>query len=145
MADSVVDDLLVLDSQNPMLLGYLSKLEKYLTISANQTHETLENFYDIIEVYLDADAGEKTSNIETQLIALCLQRNGFDRWKRTIQLRTSQILKSFGRKLKKYMETVDQEERTVLENRWQQVEVRDGRRKLDKFRNFVSWLAKQSG
>lgn len=145
VADSVVDDLLVLDSQNPMLLGYLTKLEKYLSISTNQTHETLENFYDIIEVYLDADAGEKTSDIETQLIAMCLQRNGFDRWKRTMQLRTSQIVKSFERKLRKYMETVDQEERTVLEQRWQQVSVRDGRRKLDKFRNFVNWLAKQSG
>lgn len=141
----MVDDLLVLDSQNPMLLGYLTKLEKYLSISTNQTYETLENFYDIIEVYLDADAGEKTSNIETQLIAMCLQRNGFDRWKRTMQLRTSQIVKSFERKLKKYMETVDQEERMVLEQRWQQVSVRDGRRKLDKFRNFVNWLAKQSG
>lgn len=145
VADSVVDDLLVLDSQNPMLLGYLIKLETFLGISANQTHETLQSFYDIVEIYLDEDAGEKTSDIESQLIVLCLERNGFDRWKRTMQLRTSQILKSFGRKLKKYMETLDLEERITLEQRWQQVAVRDGQRKLDKFRNFISWLARQSG
>lgn len=145
VADSVVDDLLVLDSQNPKLLDYLTKLEAFLGISANRTHETLQSFYDIVEIYLDADAGQKTSDIETQLIVLCLERNGFDRWKRTMQLRTTQILKSFGRKLGTYMETLDREERITLEQRWQQVSVRDGRRKLVKFRNFISWLARQSG
>jgi len=102
LVDSVVDDLLIVDSQNTILLRYLSSFEDYLAISGNQTKEVLQAFYDIVDVYLDADAAEKTSRIETQFIAFCLQRNGFDRWKRTIQLRTSQLLKSFGTKLKRY-------------------------------------------
>ncbi|KAH8394669.1 hypothetical protein KR222_001452 [Zaprionus bogoriensis] len=145
VADSVVDDLLVLDSQNPKLLAYLTRLETFLMSSGNQTQQTLQHFLDIVEVFLDADVGEKTADIETQLIALCLQRNGFDRWKRTIQLRTSQILKSFGRKLQKYMETVDEEERRSLEQHWKLVGERDGRRKLDKLQSFIGWLARQSG
>ncbi|XP_034478313.1 uncharacterized protein LOC117784627 [Drosophila innubila] len=142
LVDSVVDDLLFLDSQNTILLNYLSSLEDFLAISGNQTKEVLQSFYDIVGVYLDADVAEKTSSIETQLISFLLQRNGFDRWKRTIQLRTTQLLKSFGTKFKRYTETLDQEERVVLEERWKLITVRNGQRKLEKFRNFVTWLAR---
>ncbi|KAM8713514.1 hypothetical protein ACLKA7_013779 [Drosophila subpalustris] len=142
LVDSVVDDLLMVDSQNKVLLSYLSSFEDFLAISGNQTKEVLQSFYDIVGVYLDTDVAEKTSRIETQLIAFLLQRNGFDRWKRTIQLRTTQLLKSFGSKLRRYAETLDQEERAVLEQRWKLITVRNGQRKLEKFRNFVGWLAR---
>ncbi|KAH8299775.1 hypothetical protein KR044_005828, partial [Drosophila immigrans] len=142
LVDGVVDDLLILDSQNSKLLDYLSSCERFLAVSNNQTKEVLQMFYDIVGVYLDADAAEKTSKIETQLIAFCLERNGFDRWKRTIQLRTTQLVKSFGKKIKRYAETLDQEEREVLEQHWKMVSVRNGQRKLEKFRYFISWLAR---
>ncbi|XP_034107134.1 uncharacterized protein LOC117569902 [Drosophila albomicans] len=140
--DGVVDDLLILDSQNSKMLDYLSSCERYLAVSHNHTKETLEFFYDIVDDYLDSDAAEKTTNIETQLIAFCLQRNGFDRWKRTVQLRTNQLLKSFGKKIHKYAESLDKEERLVLEHHWKLVSVRNGQRKLEKFRDFISWLAR---
>ncbi|KAH8371597.1 hypothetical protein KR093_008151, partial [Drosophila rubida] len=140
LLDGVVDDLLVLDSQNSRLRAYLSSCERFLAVSNNQTRGVLQLFYDIVDVYLDADAAEKTSSIETQLVAFCLQRNGFDRWKRTVQLRTAQLIKGFGKKLKRYAETLDQEERAVLEQHWKLVSVRNGQRKLEKFWNFIGWL-----
>lgn len=142
LVDSVVDDLLVLDSQNPIILSYLSNFEAFLVTGDNHTKEALQSFYNIVGVYLDADVAEKTSSIEIQLIAMCLQRTGFDRWKRTIQMRSTQLLKSFGKKLKKYMDTLDPEERLGLELRWKRVISRGGQRKLEKFRDFVTWLAR---
>ncbi|TDG38867.1 hypothetical protein AWZ03_014711 [Drosophila navojoa] len=142
LVDSVVDDLLVLDSQNPIILSYLNSFEVFLRHERNYTAAALQLFYEIVDIYLDADAAEKTSSIEVQLISLCLQRTGFDRWKRTIQMRSTQLLKSFGKKLKRYMNTLDEEERLIVEQRWQQVSARGGQRKLEKFREFVGWLGR---
>ncbi|EDW00890.1 uncharacterized protein LOC6560948 [Drosophila grimshawi] len=141
LVDSVVDDLLVLDSQNSIMLSYLSNFEAFLMRSDNHTKESLQHFFDIVEVFLDADAAEKTTSIEIQLISMCLQRNGFDRWKRTVHMRSTKLLKSFGKKIKKHLDTLDQEERIVIERRWKSVVTRGGQRKLEKFREFIKWLA----
>ncbi|EDX08127.1 GD11627 [Drosophila simulans] len=64
-------------------------------LDANKTEQKLNAFYGVIEEYLDSDTTgyPLRTSIETQLIALCLQRNGFDRWKRTVQTRTAQLEK----------------------------------------------------
>ncbi|ALC40965.1 CG13488 [Drosophila busckii] len=140
LADNVVEDLLLLDSQNSIMLGYLTNFESFLGIGEQQANHTLENFFDIVSQFLDADAAEQADTLETQLIAMCLQRNGFDRWKRTVQLRTTQLVKSFGRKLRKHLDTLDLEERVPVEQRWQHIETRDGQIKLEKLRKFINWL-----
>jgi len=82
----------------------------------------------------------RTSSIETQLIALCLQRNGFDRWKRTVQTRTAQLQKLIYRKLKKHLESIDKEDRLAVERRWKRILTRGGPRRLQKLREFIKWL-----
>ncbi|XP_033156716.1 uncharacterized protein LOC117138617 [Drosophila mauritiana] len=104
LVDYMVEDLIVLDSQNSILLGYLDRFDAFTAVDANKTEQKLNAFYGLIEEYLDSDTtGDplRTSSIETQLIALCLQRNGFDRWKRTVQTRTAQLQKLIYRKLSK--------------------------------------------
>ncbi|XP_023030777.1 uncharacterized protein LOC6641065 [Drosophila willistoni] len=147
VVDNVVEDLLVLDSQNSIILGYLNSFDAFIAVSDNKTEETLDTFYKIVKSYMDDDVAEKTSSIETQLIALCLQRHGFDRWKRTIQLRMGQFQKNLHKKLVKYLDTLDDEERAAVEHRWKHVGLREGasggqQRRLEKLREFVRWLGK---
>jgi len=143
LVDYVVEDLLVIDSQNSVLLGYLDRFDAFTAVNANYTEEKLNAFYDVVEDYLDSDTtGDplRTSSIETQLIALCLQRNGFDRWKRTVQTRTAQLQKLIYRKLKKHLESIDKEDRLAVERRWRRILTRGGPRRLQKLREFVKWL-----
>ncbi|EDV55527.1 uncharacterized protein LOC6547981 [Drosophila erecta] len=143
LVDYVVEDLLVLDSRNPILLGYLDRFDAFTAVAANRTEQKLDAFYVVIEDYLDADTtGDplRTSSIETQLIALCLQRNGFDRWKRTVQTRTAQLQKLIYRKVRMHLESIDREDRMAVERRWRRVLTRGGARRLEKLREFVQWL-----
>nr|NP_001246452.1 uncharacterized protein Dmel_CG13488, isoform B [Drosophila melanogaster]AFH08205.1 uncharacterized protein Dmel_CG13488, isoform B [Drosophila melanogaster] len=143
LVDYVVEDLIVLDSQNSILLGYLDRFDAFTAVNANKTEQKLNAFYGVIEDYLDSDTtGDplRTSSIETQLIALCLQRNGFDRWKRTVQTRTSQLQKLIYRKLRKHLESIDREDRLAVERRWRKILTRGGPRRLEKLREFVKWL-----
>ncbi|KAH8358294.1 hypothetical protein KR084_011836, partial [Drosophila pseudotakahashii] len=145
LVDYVVEDLLVLDSQNSILLGYLDRFDAFTAVNANHTELKLSAFYEVIEDYLDSDTtGDplRASSIETQLIALCLQRNGFDRWKRTVQTRTAQLQKLIYRKLKKHLESIDREDRLAVERRWKRILTRGGPRRLEKLREFVKWLGK---
>ncbi|XP_017005948.2 uncharacterized protein [Drosophila takahashii] len=145
LVDYVVEDLLVLDSQNSILLGYLDRFDVFTAVNANHTELKLNAFYEVIEDYLDSDTtGDplRTSSIETQLLALCLQRNGFDRWKRTVQTRTAQLQKLIYRKLKKHLESIDREDRLAVERRWRRILTRGGPRRLEKLREFVKWLGK---
>jgi len=143
LVDYVVEDLLVVDSQNSVLLGYLDRFDAFTAVNANHTEEKLNAFYDVVGDYLDSDTtGDplRTSSIETQLIALCLQRNGFDRWKRTVQTRTAQLQKLIYRKLKKHLESIDKEDRLAVERRWKRILTRGGPRRLQKLREFIKWL-----
>ncbi|XP_017123662.1 uncharacterized protein LOC108143661 [Drosophila elegans] len=145
LVDNVVEDLLVLDSQNSIVLGYLDRFDAFTAVNANRTEQKLSSFYGVVEDYLDSDTtGDplRTSSIETQLIALCLQRNGFDRWKRTVQTRTAQLQKLIYRKLRKHLETIDREDRVAVERRWKRILTRGGPRRLEKLREFVKWLGK---
>ncbi|XP_016977647.1 uncharacterized protein LOC108043447 [Drosophila rhopaloa] len=143
LVDDVVEDLLVLDSQNSVLLGYLDRFDAFVAVNANHTEEKLNSFYGVVEDYLDSDTtGDplRASSIETQLIALCLQRNGFDRWKRTVQTRTTQLQRLIYRKLRKHLQSVDREDRLAVERRWKRILTRGGPRRLEKLREFVKWL-----
>ncbi|KAI8035963.1 uncharacterized protein LOC128256626 [Drosophila gunungcola] len=145
LVDNVVEDLLVLDSQNSIVLGYLDRFDAFTAVNANHTEQKLSSFYGVVEDYLDSDTtGDplRPSSIETQLIALCLQRNGFDRWKRTVQTRTAQLQKLIYRKLRKHLETLDREDRVAVERRWKRILTRGGPRRLEKLREFVKWLGK---
>ncbi|XP_016928293.2 uncharacterized protein [Drosophila suzukii] len=140
LVDYVVEDLLVVDSQNSVLLGYLDRFDAFTAVNANYTEEKLNAFYDVVGDYLDSGDPLRTSSIETQLVALCLQRNGFDRWKRTVQTRTAQLQKLIYRKLKKHLESIDKEDRLAVERRWRRILTRGGPRRLQKLREFVKWL-----
>ncbi|KAH8400943.1 hypothetical protein KR009_001965, partial [Drosophila setifemur] len=143
VVDNLVEDLLVLDSQNPILMAYLDRFDAFTAVNSNKTEEKLHAFYDVVEDYLDSDTtGDplRYSSIETQLIALCLQRNGFDRWKRTVQTRTTQLEKVIYRKLRKHLDSLDREDRLAVERRWKRSLTRGGQRKLEKLREFVKWL-----
>ncbi|BFG03687.1 uncharacterized protein DMAD_02882 [Drosophila madeirensis] len=145
LVDNVVEDLLVLDSQNTILMGYLDSFDAFTAVSGNRTQEKLDTFYGVVGDYLDSDTtGDplRLSTIETQLIALCLQRNGFDRWKRTVQQRTNQLQKFINKKLRKHLDTLDNEDRVAVERRWKRTIARGGTRRLEKLREFVQWLGK---
>ncbi|XP_022226797.2 uncharacterized protein LOC111077009 [Drosophila obscura] len=145
LVDNVVEDLLVLDSQNTILMGYLDSFDAFTAVSGNRTQEKLNSFYDVVGDYLDSDTtGDplRSSTIETQLIALCLQRNGFDRWKRTVQQRTNQLQKFLNKKLHKHLDTLDNEDRVAIERRWKRTLARGGTRRLEKLREFIQWLGK---
>ncbi|KAH8290153.1 hypothetical protein KR054_000473, partial [Drosophila jambulina] len=145
LVDNVVEDLLVLDSRNTILMGYLDNFDAFTSINPNRTTEKLNAFYAVVEDYLDSDTtGDplRLSSLETQLIALCLQRSGFDRWKRTVQTRTTQLQKLIYRKLRKHLETLDKEDRLAVERRWRRINIRGGPRRLEKLREFVKWLGK---
>ncbi|KAH8238700.1 hypothetical protein KR038_004992, partial [Drosophila bunnanda] len=145
LVDNVVEDLLVLDSRNTILMGYLDSFDAFTAVNPNRTEEKLRFFYVVVEDYLDSDTtGDplRLSSLETQLIALCLQRSGFDRWKRTVQTRTTQLQKLIYRKLRKHLETLDKEDRLAVERRWRRILTRGGPRRLEKLREFVKWLGK---
>ncbi|EDW35906.1 GL16961 [Drosophila persimilis] len=145
LVDNVVEDLIVLDSQNSILMGYLDSFDAFTAVSDNRTEEKLDTFYGVVGDYLDSDtAGDplRPSTIETQLIALCLQRNGFDRWKRTVQQRTNQLQKLLHKKLRKHLDSLDPEDRLAVERRWKRTLARGGPRRLDKLREFVQWLGR---
>ncbi|EDV37089.1 uncharacterized protein Dana_GF11607 [Drosophila ananassae] len=145
LVDSVVEDLLVLDSKNPIILGYLDRFDAFTAVNETKTEEKLNAFYDVVEDYLDSDTkGDpvELSSIESQLISLCLERNGFDRWKRTVQTRTTQLNRVIYRKLKRHMDTLDNEDRLAVERRWKRTLSRGGPPRLEKLRDFVQWLGK---
>ncbi|XP_017044964.1 uncharacterized protein LOC108090689 [Drosophila ficusphila] len=143
LVDNVVEDLLVLNSQNPIILGYLDRFDAFTAINVNHTEQKLNSFYGVIEEYLDLDTNGdplKASTIENQLISLCLQRSGFDRWKRTVQTRTVQVQKFIYKKLRRYLDSVDRENRVAVERRWKRISTRGGPRRLEKLKEFVKWL-----
>ncbi|KAH8283618.1 hypothetical protein KR018_009580, partial [Drosophila ironensis] len=145
LVDNVVEDLIVLDSHNAVILNYLDRFDAFTAVNDTKTQEKLNAFYDVVEDFLDSDTtGDplRLSSIETQVIALCLQRSGFDRWKRTVQTRTTQLKKVIYRKLKKHMETLDNEDRLAVEGRWKRTLSRGGSPRLEKLREFVNWLGK---
>ncbi|XP_017077730.1 uncharacterized protein LOC108112399 [Drosophila eugracilis] len=145
LVDYVVEDLIVLDSQNSILLGYLDRFDAFTAVNANHTEQKLSAFYGVVEEYLDSDTtGDpmRANSLETQLIALCLHRNGFDRFKRTVQTRTAQLQKLIYKKLKKHLESIDREDRIAVERRWRRILTRGGPRRLEKLREFVKWLGK---
>ncbi|XP_030375467.1 uncharacterized protein LOC115624775 [Scaptodrosophila lebanonensis] len=145
IVEHMLEDLRVLNSHNTFVLGYQQRLiefnaqAKYSNRIGNETDSTLNAFYDIVGVYLNADVPEKP--IEVLLIEFCFQRNGLDRWKRTVHMRIGQLLKIIGDKLELFMDTLDSKEvREVIKQRWQSVKARGGQRKLNRLHEFLEWF-----
>ncbi|EDW56685.1 GM15866, partial [Drosophila sechellia] len=65
LVDYMVEDLIVLDSQNSIVLGYLDRFDPFTAVEANKTEHKLNAFYGVIEEYLSRPIPAAVATIAT--------------------------------------------------------------------------------